>query len=171
MAGVVTIFALGDMIVYNRKKRASFFREQKELHTAALAEALEARKRGTADDDQLLLLNRERAAHEAEEARKNKKGVTAKVREMFFYGLSNEETVGRMDMTDKDTVEKREIVPGTGLEMTERESEPVRGVLESVVQSEQSANRQRRSGVECWTNWLSRPQRTRSRVSRAGRVG
>ena len=71
----VTVFALGDMILYNRRKRNLFYAEQQTLLQQRLAEAREAAGKGIADEDQILLLNRERAAEEAEAAKKAKKGM------------------------------------------------------------------------------------------------
>ncbi len=95
IAGAITVFALGDMIVYNRRKRRDYFAEQTALHRSRLAEAKEAAARGAADDDQLLLINRERAAFEAEKARLEKKGVFTRTKDWLFSGLKkDEESVG-----------------------------------------------------------------------------
>lgn len=91
IAGAITIFALGDMIIYNRRKRRDYFTEQSALHKTRLAEAKEAATRGAADEDQMLLINRERAADEAERARLAKKGVFKRTKEWLFSGLKNEE--------------------------------------------------------------------------------
>jgi hypothetical protein len=36
IAGVVTVYALGDMMIYNRRKRREYFAEQAAVHGAAL---------------------------------------------------------------------------------------------------------------------------------------
>ena len=88
----VTVFALGDMIIYNRRKRNSFYAEQQMLLQKRLAEAREAAARGIADEDQILLLNRERAAEEAAAALKSKKGIWGTVKGVFtIEGLKKEE--------------------------------------------------------------------------------
>ncbi|KAI9881278.1 MAG: hypothetical protein M1830_005564 [Pleopsidium flavum] len=91
IAGAVAIFALGDMIIYNRRKRRDYFAEQSALHKTRLAEAKVAAARGAADEDQMLLINRERAADEAERARSAKNGVFKRTKEWLFSGLKNEE--------------------------------------------------------------------------------
>ena len=93
IAGGVTLFALGDMIIYNRRKRNAFYAEQHLLLQQRLAEAREAAAKGIADEDQILLLNRERAAEDAETARKARKGVLGYVKALFSTeGLKQEET-------------------------------------------------------------------------------
>lgn len=91
IAGVVTVFALGDMIVYNRRKRREWFHEQNQKHAIAMAEAKRAVASGTATEDQILLLNNERNKEEHE---KNKKGIFKRTKEAIFGGLSEEEQKG-----------------------------------------------------------------------------
>ena len=83
LAGGVAAFSLGDMIVYNRRKRKEFFAEQNKLLQERLVDAREAAAKGTADEDQMLLINRERAAEEAEQARKAKKGTWSFITGIF----------------------------------------------------------------------------------------
>ncbi|KAF2135623.1 uncharacterized protein K452DRAFT_239028 [Aplosporella prunicola CBS 121167] len=94
IAGVVTVFALGDMMIYNRRKRKEWFHEQNQKHAIALAEARQAVAGGAATEDQILLLNRERAAEEHELAKKNKPGIFGRAKESLFGGLSKEEKQG-----------------------------------------------------------------------------
>lgn len=89
VAGSVTVFSLGDMIIYNRRKKREFFAEQQAKHEHELAAARWAMERGMADENQILLLNRERAAVEAEEAKKNRKGIFASTLQ-FVYGNTEE---------------------------------------------------------------------------------
>lgn len=95
VAGAITIFALGDMIVYNRRKRRDYFAEQSALHKTRLIEAKAAAAWGAADEDQVLLINRERAAFEAEKARLAKKGLFRRGKDWLLGGLkTGEEVVG-----------------------------------------------------------------------------
>ncbi|OJD40245.1 uncharacterized protein BKCO1_1000651 [Diplodia corticola] len=91
IAGVVTVFALGDMIVYNRRKRREWFHEQNQKHAISMAEAKQAVAAGTATEDQILLLNNERNKEEHE---KNKKGFFKRTKESIFGGFSKEEEQG-----------------------------------------------------------------------------
>ena len=81
------------MILYNRRKRRSFFAEQNALQQAKLVEAKEILARnGELDDDQRLLLNRERIALEAEREKRERKGIWDAVRGAFSnQGLKIEE--------------------------------------------------------------------------------
>lgn len=56
---MVTIYALGDMIVYNRKKKREYFAEQKAIAMAELHAAQEALARGNATESQFQILIRE----------------------------------------------------------------------------------------------------------------
>ncbi len=94
VAAAITGFALTDMILHNRRKRAAFYAEQHALYAQRLIEAIEAERSGNPlDDDQTLVLNRERARVQAEEAagqrtwRKRIKGV-------FVGGLKSDEEGG-----------------------------------------------------------------------------
>ncbi len=79
------------MILYNRRQRRDFFAEQKALHAKALMSARQAALNGTADEDQMLLLNRERAAMEAEQARLAKEGIWKRTKEWLYSGLKTDE--------------------------------------------------------------------------------
>jgi len=81
------------MIIYNRRKRRDYFAEQSALHKTRLAEAKEAAAKGTADEDQMLLINRERATFEAEKARAAKKGVVRRTKDWLLGGLKTDEEV------------------------------------------------------------------------------
>ena len=104
---LVTVFSLGDMVVYNRRKRNAFYAEQRMLLQQRLAEAREAAATGTADEDQTLLLNRERAAEEAEAARKARKGPTAYLKALFSTeGLKKEETDSALNHLGEEGLRK-----------------------------------------------------------------
>ncbi|KAK8173615.1 hypothetical protein IWX90DRAFT_484554 [Phyllosticta citrichinensis] len=103
VAGIVSALAVTDMIIYNRKKKREWFHEQKQKHAIALAEARLALTDGTITHDQMLLLNRERAAEEAEAIKRNKKGIFTRAKESMFGGLSKEEqTGGKLAATTRD---------------------------------------------------------------------
>ena len=74
MCGVFATFAIGDMLIHNRRKRNEWLEEQQRKSAIALEEARQAANTGTANEDQILLLNRERAAAQAEAERKIKTG-------------------------------------------------------------------------------------------------
>ena len=80
-----------DMILHNRSKRAAFFAEQHALYATRVMEAIEAEKAGRElDDDQRLVLNRERVRVEAEEAKKERKWGR-RVKGWLIGGLKGDE--------------------------------------------------------------------------------
>ena len=95
------------MIIYNRRKRNAFYAEQRIYLKHRLAEAIEAAAKGTADEDQMLLLNRERAADEADAARKARKGVWGSFKALFSTeGMKQEETQGGLDVLGEEGLRK-----------------------------------------------------------------
>lgn len=95
VAGGVTVYALGDMMVYNRKKRAQFFEEQKAVHQNAVYKAREAISAGSATEQDIAFIQREEQhdAQVAEKARAKaaKKGIFKRGKEWLFSGLKTEE--------------------------------------------------------------------------------
>jgi len=94
IAGLFAVASLGDMVIYNRRKKAIWLAEKQEEHRQALEKAREAAAQGIADEDQMLLLNQERAAHDSEKTRSEKKGFFTKAKETFYSGLSKDEAEG-----------------------------------------------------------------------------
>jgi hypothetical protein len=82
------------MMIFNRRKRAEFFAQQKFKYDMALEQAREAQALGTASEAQLEFLNKERAHQENlkqwEEERK-KKGIWARSKAWLFEGMKKEE--------------------------------------------------------------------------------
>ena len=92
VAGVVTTYSLGDMILYNRRKKREWYAEQHTKWQEALVLAREAEVQGTANNDQILLLNRERAAEAADEEKRNRPSIWKTIKSLFsFEGLNKEE--------------------------------------------------------------------------------
>lgn len=91
VCGVFATFAIGDMLIHNRRKRREWLEEQQKKSAIDLEAAREAFSRGTANENQILLLNRERAAAEAEMERSGKKGVFSKAREAMFGSGSQQD--------------------------------------------------------------------------------
>ena len=91
---MVTVYALVDMSLYNRRKKKVYYAQQHALLQEKLAVAREAASKGEADEDQMLLINRERAAEEAEQAareRKQRKGVWGSTKEWLLGGMKKDE--------------------------------------------------------------------------------
>jgi hypothetical protein len=94
VSGMVAVAGITDMLLHNRRRRNEWMAEQRAKSARDLIEAVEARERGEATEDQLLLINRERAAREAEEAKKNRPGIFKRTTGWLFGGLSAEEHKG-----------------------------------------------------------------------------
>ncbi|KAG9248697.1 cytochrome oxidase c assembly-domain-containing protein [Calycina marina] len=99
VAGGVTIYALGDMMIYNRSKRAQYFAQKESLEDTAIAEARAAIQSGTADQRQLDYIALRDAEDERIAAYLNKKkekkglykGTKDFLRDFLFLGLKKEE--------------------------------------------------------------------------------
>ena len=94
ISGMVATAGITDMILHNRRRRAEFFAEQRAKTARDLAVAKAAREQGTVTEDQILLINRERVAAEAEAAKRNRPGVFKRTTKWLFSGLSSEEQKG-----------------------------------------------------------------------------
>lgn len=158
LAGGVAAFSLGDMIIYNRRKRKEFFAEQYKLLQERLVEAREAAAKGIADEDQMLLINRERAAEEAEQARKAKKRMWSFITGVFSTeGLKQEDTASGMDVLGEGGLTKvgegnlliepaGETLAGTTKEKAET---PRLGILQAVEEKRRDGEREfQRRGVD-----------------------
>ncbi|KAL9135357.1 MAG: hypothetical protein Q9175_003447 [Cornicularia normoerica] len=91
---IVAGFSLTDMIVHNRRKRAAFFAEQHAIYSQRLIEAIETEISGMPlDEDQTLILNRERIRVQAEEAAKERTW-RKRIKGFFIGDLKHDEEGG-----------------------------------------------------------------------------
>ncbi|CAG8956009.1 hypothetical protein HYFRA_00008865 [Hymenoscyphus fraxineus] len=130
VAGGVTVYALGDMMIHNRRKRREFIAEQQALHTSALRTAQLAIDHGTASEEQIKFMDRERQYHadlEAEKAaRAARGGIFKRSKDWMLSGLKKEEQgddVGTSEQTWGYDGQSKED-DSLGL----RESDPVRAM-------------------------------------------
>lgn len=112
IAGIVTVFALGDMIIYNRKKRTEWMEGQHAQRQQLLQGAYQAAAAGTADEDQMLLINQEKAAEAAAQARMARGGLLKRTKRFLFSGLSNDDA-----MPDDEEPRGRETLGTSGGEV------------------------------------------------------
>jgi hypothetical protein len=114
IAGVVVAISLGDMVIYNRRKRNEWYIVQQELHKRDLLAARSAMSQGTANEDQILLINQERLREEAEAEKVQKKGMFAKAKEGLFGTEKKEEkrggTMGITGITGREHREELGVV-------------------------------------------------------------
>ncbi|EON65319.1 hypothetical protein W97_04557 [Coniosporium apollinis CBS 100218] len=118
VASVVALFSLGDMIIYNRRKRKEWFNDMREKEARELAAAQEAAALGAADEDQILLINRVRAAQEADAAKKSRPGLFKRITGVFYGGLSQEEQQGGK-LNTSIVEQARDAVSNAGEEVKE----------------------------------------------------
>jgi hypothetical protein len=132
IAGGFTFYALGDMMIYNRRKRAEFYQEQKALKENAIHSARLAIAEGVASEDQVNFIRREEE-HDAQleaaaRAKATKQGIFKKGKEWLFSGLKNEE-----EGEDVGSSERRlgyEALSEEDDSLGERESDIVRAIEE-----------------------------------------
>lgn len=168
---VIAGYAISDMLLHNRKTRSEWLADQQHKTAIKLGEARKALAAGlTLDEDQILLLNQERAADEAEAARKAKKGLFTRAKESIFGTLSQEEVQGgNMGAAARSITEQLEELKekvtggdqGLGIvkavEEHRRTGEAVEGVLHptgGVLDREASASAAAvASKTSAWINW------------------
>jgi len=126
IAGGVTVYALGDMMVYNRKKKAQFFEEHKAKVEAALHTARKAIEMGNASDEQIKFVRLEDEHEAMLKAKSEKRGMFTKSKDWLFSGLKKEE-----EGNDLGTSENRLGYEGMSEEddsLGARESDIVRAI-------------------------------------------
>lgn len=82
------------MILHNRRKRKEWLAQKQIEHARELAIATQAASQGTATEDQMLLINRERNARQAELEKQNRPGMFKRASNWLFKDLSKEEQKG-----------------------------------------------------------------------------
>lgn len=91
----MTVYTVGDMIVYNRRKRTEYFAEQRALREAALHNARAAVQAGIATEEQIDFIKLEEdhaaALEKIAQEKANKKGMLTRSKEWLFSGLKKEE--------------------------------------------------------------------------------
>lgn len=135
---MVTVYAVGDMIIHNRRKRREYYLEQAALHSAAVHEAQTAFRHGTATDEQISLIKSEeekrRAEAEREREKEDAKGksVLAAVKGWLFEGLKRDEDQVRGEGGVADAGEEQGKIGGieTGIYGRIGESAILRAVEE-----------------------------------------
>ncbi|KAF2210184.1 hypothetical protein CERZMDRAFT_91192 [Cercospora zeae-maydis SCOH1-5] len=94
LSGAVATAGVTDMILHNRRKRKEWLAQKQIEHARELAIATQAASQGTATEDQVLLINRERNAREAELEKQNRPGMFKRASNWLFQDLSKEEQKG-----------------------------------------------------------------------------
>ena len=90
LSALYATFALGDMVLYNRRKRAEFYATQRAQHDTHLAEAQAAADQYAATETQVELLKQEEKLQREAEAKKQR-GLWARTKGLLFGGLKKED--------------------------------------------------------------------------------
>ncbi|KXT00216.1 hypothetical protein AC578_7001 [Pseudocercospora eumusae] len=170
VSAAVATAGITDMIMHNRRKKAEWLAQKQAESARDLAIARQAEAQGTATEDQILLINRERAAMEADFAKKNQPGMFKRASNWLFSGLSKEEQKGgRLGATAtaaesaastavQDTrsvmqaVEDKVESERSAGEMTQAILKPTGGPLDRQAQlAIDSAS----NAAKSWTSWLT----------------
>jgi len=158
------VFALGDMMVYNRRRRNEFYRLQREQRTHALELANEALETGSANEEQLQLIEEEKARLAQEQAKKQT-GLFKRLKESLVGGLEKEDKKGgTLGIGLATTTEKRSeelgivntvegLVDSTKEKLSSASGRPIeRGPLDQLGATvAQDAEKGRKS----WWAWLN----------------
>lgn len=94
VSGAVATAGITDMLMHNRRRRNEWLAEKQAESARDLAIAKQAAATGTATEDQMLLINRERAAEAAAEEKRNRPGMFKRASNWLFSGLQKEEQKG-----------------------------------------------------------------------------
>jgi len=93
-AGVIAVWSIGDMVLFNRRKRKVWFAEQELNYDRALSLAIAKEADGTLTDDLAMVLRNERAILAYEEEQKERKSVWKRTKETLFGSLAKQERRG-----------------------------------------------------------------------------
>lgn len=104
----MTVAAVGNLIYYNRTKKAEWLEKQEAKRSKLLAAAYAAQAEGEATSDQLLLISQEKAKELAEEERKSQKGLFDSTRDSLFGGLAKDEAPSHAQTPVQDALARQE---------------------------------------------------------------
>jgi hypothetical protein len=133
LTAMVATAGISDMVLHNRRRRNEWLAQKRAEELREVAVARQAMEEGVATQDQVLLVNRERAKVEAAEAKRNRSGVFRRATGWLTGGLSKEEQKGGRLGAGVVESEREEV-------LGEKED---RGVLRAV---EEKVEQRRRSG-------------------------
>jgi hypothetical protein len=164
------------MIVYNRRKRTEFYAVMEKLRSDEYAKAIEADARGEATDDQMLLINQERARLEQMRIDKEKKekGVWRRMKETVIGTETYEEQKGGtlgLGRRRTDDAPKGSVGEAVGELLAQKEQQVKLGAEHAVRAVGSSTNTRGAGGpldqlgqqtadsvsnnTKSWTSWLT----------------
>lgn len=166
VAAVVTVYAMGDMIVFNRRKKREFHIEQKQIHLAQLAAAREAIALNTATPEQIEFIEMEEKLDRYEEGLKNKPGMLKRTTEWLTSGLSKEDAAAAAKEEEsgimKAVQDRREEIKDGVEKKKEDFTETARAAWDREKKLQEQGGMLDRVGLDekpktgGWTSWMSR---------------
>lgn len=129
------------MIIYNRRKRRAWVKDQAQVYQQAVTDAIEAERSGQElNEEQRLILGRERVRFEEEEAAERRKKERWWITKWLLGGLKmgdedGEEAIARAQMNSGDTGESGDQTPGVST--TEPEKQIAQSPILRAVQEQQ----------------------------------
>ena len=94
LTAMIATAGISDMVLHNRRRRNEWLAQKRAEEAREVAVARQAMDEGLATEDQVLLVNRERARVEAAEAKNNRPGMFKRATGWLTGGLSTEEQKG-----------------------------------------------------------------------------
>lgn len=130
------------MIIFNRRKRAEFYAEQRALQNAQLHDAQRAMSAGNAGQEQIALVEEELKAQNLAKERQEKKGAWVRGKEWLFSGLKKEEdgqSEAGTEGKDSFLLDRATSTNEEDEVMGERESDVLRAIEDKKSAVQQSA--------------------------------
>jgi hypothetical protein len=103
---VYVVFSMGDMIMFNRRRKAEYYEAKQKRNLEALRVSLKAMAEGNANIKQRVLLKRYELVKRAEDERIQNRGVIAKGLDWAFPGIMGRQTEARLVMKLDDELVK-----------------------------------------------------------------
>lgn len=103
ICGLYATVALGDMMLYNRRKRKEWYAAEMAVYAKYLEVATAAEAQGTATDEQIKFLEKERTIQKAEEERRNRWRLWKKTKEWLFKDLKREDGAVASEVATADS--------------------------------------------------------------------
>ena len=79
------------MVIYNRRKKKEWYDAEQVLYANFLQEATAAEASGTATEEQIRFLEKEKSILEAEEEQRNRRRIWKRTKEWLFSGLKRDD--------------------------------------------------------------------------------
>ncbi|OAL49376.1 hypothetical protein IQ07DRAFT_587950 [Pyrenochaeta sp. DS3sAY3a] len=116
--GVLAVFSIGDMVVYNRRKRAIYFAEEERQQAKILANARAAVAEGTASPAQTALVTGIAEEYEAMEKKKAERALPSRLLWWMHGDWKEEKEIKEQRRLALEEVKQQELQGGSSLGVT-----------------------------------------------------